>query len=268
MNIWDTFFLHPLLNGLILFYKLSGNLGIAIILFTVFIRFLLIPLTLPSLRTAQKMRELAPYLQRLKQRHKDDKTKLAQAQMELYKQHNVNPTAGCLPQIIQVVILIALFQVFLKTLAADSLVGIKINEFLWPLLRLPEDAVMSTRFLYLDLLRPDVFRLSSLPLPIPGIFLLLSAVVQLLSSKMMMPEVTKEAKVAKKTPGAADDLAVSMQQSMLWVFPLMTLVIGFQFPSGLVLYWLVFSAFQMVQQYLMSGWGGLTPLARRIGLVK
>lgn len=268
MNIWDSLFLQPLLNGLILFYKISGNLGIAIILFTVFIRVLLIPLTLPSLRAAQKMRELAPHLQKLKMRHKDDKKKLAQAQMELYRQHGVNPAAGCIPQIVQIVILIALYQAFLRVLSGDSQVVSKINEFLWSPLVLPENTIFTTHFLYLNLGKPDTFPIQGFPFPVPGPLILLAAVVQFVSSKMMMPEVQKEADVAKKTPSQTDDMMVSMQQSMLWLFPATTIFIGIAFPSGLVLYWFVFSLFQAFQQYFVSGWGGMQGTMSKILRVK
>lgn len=269
-EIWNTLFIEPLVNGLVFFYQLTGNLGVAIILFTVFIRFLLIPLTLPSLRAAQKMRELAPYLERIKRRHKDDRTKLTQAQAELYRQHGVNPLAGCLPQIIQIVILIALFNVFFRifTPTQDISVATKLNEFLWPFLQLPEDTTIDLRFLHLDLVYPDVFSLPPLPIPLPGVFLIASAFVQFLSSKMMMPALSNYQKQAQQTPQEMDNLAVSLQQSMLWTFPAMTLVVGYTFPSGLVLYWFVFSLFQMVQQYFTSGWGGLTPWFIKVGLLK
>lgn len=257
MNIWEIIFIQPLLNGIILFYKLTGNLGMAIILFTVLIRTVLIPLTLPSLKMSQKMKELAPYLERLKLRYKDDKKKLAEAQMELYRQHGVNPVSGCLPQILQIVILFALYQVFLQVLSTDGSLIPKINKFLWSPLHLASDVVFSTKFLYLDLVKPDVFHLPNMSIPIPGIFLVFAAIVQFVSFKMMMPVVKKEEKIAKASAGKTDDLAVSMQQSMLWTFPLMTLVFGFAFPSGLVLYWFVYSLFQAVQQYFISGWGGL-----------
>ena len=269
-EIWNTLFIEPLVNGLVFFYQLTGNLGVAIILFTIFIRFLLLPLTLPSLRAAQKMRELAPYLERIKKRHKDDRAKLAQAQSELYRQHGVNPLAGCLPQIIQIVILIALFNVFFRifTPTQETSVATKLNEFLWPFLQLPEDTTIDLRFLHLDLVYPDVFSLPPLPIPLPGVFLIASAFVQFLSSKMMMPALSNDQKQAQKTPGEMDNLAVSLQQSMLWTFPAMTLVVGYTFPSGLVLYWFVFSLFQMVQQYFTSGWGGLTPWLIKVGLLK
>ena len=262
-NIWQTIFLEPLVNGLIFFYNLTGNLGIAIILFTVLVRLVLTPFALPAMRTAQKMKELSPQLARLKERHKADRVKLAQAQSDLYKQHGINPAAGCLPQIAQIVILIALFQAFNTIFTGgENAIG-KLNEFLYPPLDLSASAHLNTRFFYADLTQPDKFTLAGLPIPIPGLLIIIAALAQLVSSAMMMPAYEKQKKVAEKTPGAMDDFATSMQQSMLWIFPITTVIIGVNFPAGLVLYWAALSIFQAVQQYTISGWGGLIPLTRK-----
>lgn len=262
-EIWNTLLLDPLVNGLIFLYNLTGNLGIAIIIFTILVRLILSPLALPAMRTAQKIKELAPQMAKLKVRHKGDRTKFSQAQMDLYRQHGINPAAGCLPQIIQIVILIALFQSFNTIFASgDNVVG-KLNEFLWPSLDLAQDAHLNTRFLYLDLAKPDSLRIASLPIPLPGLLLAIAAIAQFVSSAMMLPAVKAEEKVAKKTPGQMDDLATSMQESMLWIFPISTIIIGIAFPSGLVLYWAALSIFQAAQQYMISGWGGVIPLTRK-----
>ncbi len=85
---------------------------------------------------------------------------------------------------------------------------------------------------------------------------------------MMLPQ-SKAAEVqAKKTPQKEDDLATSMQTQMIYLFPLMTLLIGFSFPSGLVLYWATFSLTTMIQQYFIFGPGGLTPYLKKLGLKK
>lgn len=267
-ELWHIFLYQPLVNGLILFYKiLFNNLGLAIIALTAAIRFILIPLTAPSLKAAKKMQELAPQLQKLKERYKNDKQGLSRAQLELYRQHGANPAAGCLPQIIQLLVLIAMFQAFQQVLGTNAQTITRLNEVLYPSLRLSQDAVINLKFLYLNLAKPDLIPLpaSRLPLPaIPGIFLILAALTQFLTSKMMTPQVKAQAAEAKKTPGKEDDMATMMQKQMLYMFPLMTLLIGFSFPSGLVLYWLVFSVFQLVQQYSTGGWGGLEPWAEKL----
>lgn len=252
-NIWHIFLFQPLLNLLILFYKVFfGNLGLAIIFLTVLIRAVLIPLTLPSLKTAQRMKKIAPEIEKLKQKYKNNQQKFAQAQLELYRREGINPAAGCLPQIIQLVVLIALYQAFAKVLAQDGDVVQKVNQFLYPFLRLGEGTTINTRFLYLDLAKPDTLSLPGLKFPLPGLFLLAAAAVQFFSSKIMQPAIKKEEKIASQTPSSQDDLAVTMQKQMLYLFPLMTIVIGYSFPSGLVLYWFIFSLFTLVQQLILN----------------
>jgi YidC/Oxa1 family membrane protein insertase len=102
------------------------------------------------------------------------------------------------------------------------------------------------------LTQPDVIKIGSLP-PLPGLFLVLSVLAQFFSAKLMMPTVKKQEKIAEKTPGKEDDFASMMQKQSLYLFPLMTLLIGYRFASGLVVYWLVFSLFTLLQQWAIKG---------------
>lgn len=268
-SFWNPILFQPLLNLLLALDKLTGNLGWSIVIMTVGLRLAMTPLVLPSLRASKKLQELAPEMEKLKAKFKGDKTGLMTAQSALYKEKGLNPAAGCLPQILQIVVLIALFSTFnlvLRSKGADLIH--KVNASLYSFNQLPANFNLSTRFFYLDLTKPDVFKIPGLPIPLPGIFLLLAAVVQLLSSKMMMPIVKKEEKLAKATEESTDDVMAQTQQQMLYMFPLMTIIFGFSFPSGLVIYWFVFSAVSMVQQYYASGWGGLESWLRRFGMVK
>lgn len=269
MTFYETFFIAPLANGLILSYRLLGsNLGLAIIVFSLFLKAVLAPLSSKQLESSKKMRDLAPKLEKLKKKYKGDKTKLAQAQADFYKQHGVNPFGGCLPQIFQLVILFAFFGVFTRTLypGVDTIGGF--NELLYAPLKFAEGEVVNTKFLYLDVKAPDVFKVDGIPFSLPGPLLILAALSQFLSMKIMAPFVEGEKKKAKKTKGEADDIQVAMQQSSSYMFPFLTLIIGVRFPSGLALYWLVFSLYQVFQQQRTSGWGGLTPWVKKIGLLK
>lgn len=264
-EIWNLILFQPLVSALVVFLKIFGNLGLSIIILTIFIRLLLIPLTAPAMRAQKKMAELAPEIARLKRKHGNDKQKFARAQMELYRQHQLNPAAGCLPMIIQFLILIALYQVFLQVLRPNGAEVIaKLNEIAYPFLKLAAETKIDLHFLYLNLAQPDIIRFAGLPLP--GLFLILAALTQFLSSKMMAPAVKMVKKEAEKTPQKSDDLVTAMQSQMLYFFPLMTILIGYTFPSGLILYWFVFSAFQLVQQYSLAGWGGLTPWMAKLSI--
>jgi YidC/Oxa1 family membrane protein insertase len=250
MNIGFVLLYQPLLNLLVWLSLVSGNLGWAIVALTLLIRFLLLPLTLPSLRAAAKMKELAPRLEKLKKKYQNDKQKLMKAQMDLYRSVGVNPAAGCLPQIVQIIILIALFNVFNKALASSVQMAEVISKDLYSFVHLSPDFQFNTRFFYLDLTKPDVIKIGGLP-PLPGVFLILSVLAQFFSAKLMMPTVKKQEKVAEKTPGKEDDFASMMQKQSLYLFPLMTLLIGYRFASGLVVYWLVFSLFTLLQQWVI-----------------
>lgn len=239
----------PLINLLIVFYHLFfSNLGFAIIGFTVFIRLLLVPLTLPSMRAMQKLKDYAPELDRIKKKYANDKPKLVQAQADFYKDKGINPAAGCIPQLAQFVILIGLFQGFSAVFRAHDITE-KLNSVLYPILHI--NGEVNKYFLGQDLTAPNVIHIPGLPFALPGVFLVLSAYTQFLSSKVMLPAVKKEEKVAKKTETGTDDAMASTQKYMIYMFPLMTLVFGYQFSLALVLYWATFSAFQMGQQYLM-----------------
>lgn len=249
-QLWHLLLFQPFVNALVFLYQLLfQNLGLAIIVLTLIIRALLLPVTLPSMRSAAKMKDLVPELEKLKKKFKNKPQEMARAQMELYRQHGASPAAGCLPTIIQMIVLIALYQAFYQVLRPDGDVVTKINQLLYPGLKLASETAINTRFLYLDLAKPDVIRFPGWPFPWPGIFLFAAALTQFLTSKLMAPGVKRAQKKAAKTPQKADDMATAMQSQMIYLFPLMTLIIGFSFPSGLVLYWFVFSLFTLIQQY-------------------
>ncbi len=243
----------PILNALIILYKLLfSNLGLAIIALTALIRLALIPLTNPQLKSAQKMQELNPELEKLKKKYKDDKQKLMQAQLELYKKNGINPAAGCLPQILQLVILISLYQVFNQVITAGADVVAKINQSLYSFVKLSPQTALNLNFLYLNLSRPDLIYIPGLPFALPGLFVILAALFQFLSSKMMTPVVQTEQKESDLTEKKSDDFAVALQKQMLYLLPIMTIIFGYTMPSGVMIYWLAFSFFSFIQQLLIN----------------
>lgn len=269
MNIFTILLTQPLANGLIVFYRLLGsNMGLAIIGFSLFLRAVLNPLAKPQLESAKKVKELAPRLEKIKKRHKGDRAKIAQAQADLYKEHGVNPLGGCLPQILQLAVLIAFFGVFTRTLYPGLDPKENFNKLLYEPLKFSQSETVNTKFLYLDVTEPDVFRVEALPFPLPGPILLLAALIQFVSAKIMSPYIEAERKVAEKTKEKSDDIQVAMQKSMTYTFPLLTLFIGTKFPAGLAIYWFIFSLWQAWQQYKSSGWGALTPWVKSLGLLK
>lgn len=238
--MYQQFIYQPIESFLFFLYHLTGdNLGLAIILLTLVVRFVLIPFTLPTMRTAKKMANLKPELDALKKKHGHDAKLFQQKQLEFYRDHKINPAAGCLPFIAQFVVLIALYQVFMNSLNGDG--------------------VVSAQFLWWDLKGKD----GTFVLPV------LAGILQLVTSLALLPAVENE---PEKRPGTKEqkedvaEMAQSMQQQMVYMMPIMTVIFSLQFPSGLALYWVVTTAFSLVQQLLVSGPGGLTKYLRKVGL--
>lgn len=242
-----NFLIAPINTLLIFLYGLSGqNLGFAIILLTLIVRGVLVPVTIPSLKSAKKLQELKPHLDKLKEKHKD-KQKLQLATLELYKQHGINPAAGCLPQIAQLLVLIALYQVFINFINGGQFNGQSLN----------------LSFLWLNLGKPDPYYI----LPI------LAGFTQLIFSFMMTSGLESHVKAPKnkdekKKEEDNIEMAQSMQQQMLYLMPAMTVIIALKFPSGLALYWVVTTLFSLVQQYVVSGLGGLKPVLVKLHIIK
>lgn len=232
-----------LYQTLLFFYQLfGGNLGLSIVAITIITKLILLPLVIPSLRSAKKMQDLKPELDRLKAKH-TDKAALQQAQVALYKERGINPAAGCLPQIFQIIILISLYQVFIYFLKQSSVAGTVLNPY----------------FIYLDLTKPD--RTYILPI--------LAGLSQLVFSLMMQSgiesHIENPKKIAdKKKEENSLEMASSMQQQMVYMMPMMTVIISLNFQSGLVLYWVVSTLFSLIQQYFFSGWGGLIPALNKL----
>jgi YidC/Oxa1 family membrane protein insertase len=238
---------------LLFFYQFTGNLGLAIIVFTLLVRSILVPLSLPSMRARTKMLELQPELKKLKAKHKNDKQGMQKAQLELYQKYNVNPLAGCLPQIVQIALLIFLYQALVSFLGQQSIHGVEV---------LPH-------FLWLNLSQPD----PRFVLPI------LAGLTQFILSLMIspgaevrdiVPNTAKNKKLKKENEKEEDmaEMAATMQKQMLFFMPIMTAFIALRFPSGLALYWIITTIFSIVQQYFVSGPGGLkTYWARALALV-
>lgn len=263
VTIFNTFLFGPIVNLLaaiyqgLQFFHIPGALGFSIILLTVVIRILVWPFMQTQLKSARKMAELKPQLDALKIKHKGDKQGIASAQMALYKEHGVNPAGGCIPALLQIPIMIALYQVILAFFDPNSLNHINNMLYVkeWSFITVP-----NLDFFGVNLaVKPSEFgQYGILLLLIPVI----TAVLQLIQSKMMIPEKalkeypTDSPKEKKEKEGVEDSMA-AMQSQMMYMMPLMVGYFAFQFPVGLALYWNTFTILGIVQQYKISGWGGL-----------
>lgn len=273
-EIFKAILTQPLANGLILFYNIFGhNLGTATILFSAALFLVTRPLSKPQMESMKKIRDIQPLVNKLKKKYGKDQLGFSKAQAELYKQKGINPGAGCLFQIIQLVILFTFYQVFSSSLTNDAASIVKFNELLYEPLKLAANQTLNTGFLNLgfyavDVSKADLIRIPGLNFDLPGIFLILATISQFLSIKITTPYIEAEKKVVKATKSETDDMQLAMSSSMMYTIPLMTLYFGYKFPSGLALYWLIFSIGTVWQQVSSSGWGSLTPFIKRLGLLK
>ena len=249
-------FEQPMLNLMVVFYQISSNLGVLIILLTLFIKTIMVPFMIPTYKNMKKQKEIKPELDKLKEKYKDDKKKLAEAQMELFKQHGINPASGCLSQIVMIFALIGLYQVVQKVSTIQNLTELNSGVYFEFLKFTSEDILQKSLW---------IFKMSEIDstyiLPI------LAGIFTLLTSAMMLPELTEAEKAAKKASTDMEDMAYTMQQQMTLIAPVMTFFVCISLPSALSLYIFISSVYSVFQQYFMLGnWGGLTQyvkLARR-----
>lgn len=250
-------FIAPFVNALFGVYYLVGNFGLAIILVTILIRLVLLPLVLPSLKSAQKIRELQPKLNKLKEKYGKDKQALARAQMDLYKTEGVNPMSGCLPQIVQIAVLLLFFSAFnmVSSFTTGKVTLDKINSHLVQPFRIDENFSFDLNFFGLNLMETPskLFSLgASVDWILPIILLLGSGVLQYWSAKLMMPSPKVTETIVKETKDKEDDMMAAMRTQSTYLMPLMTIFIGWSFSLGLLLYWFITSALMIVQQIVVN----------------
>ncbi|MCK5413652.1 MAG: YidC/Oxa1 family membrane protein insertase [Candidatus Pacebacteria bacterium] len=232
---------YPLFNLMIFFYNIvpGNDIGIAIILLTLFVRFVLYPMNTKSIKSQKKLQEIQPLMKEIQAKYKDNKEKQAKKLMELYQKHKINPLSGCLPILIQLPILIALYQVFLNGFKDESL------AIVYPFIANPGH--IDPMFIGLVNLSETNFLLA-----------LMAGILQFFQTKMLMgnkdkdkdkkvEEENKEKSAEEKT----QDFAQSMTKQMMYILPIMTFVFAMSFPSGLALYWVVTTLFAIIQQFLI-----------------
>ncbi len=221
-DIFRTLLVHPLLNLLVFFYNYIPDIGIVIILLTVVVRLILFPSFHKSLKHQKVLSNLQPKMNEIRELHKNDKEKQAKAMMELYAAHKINPLSSCFPLLLQLPILIALYQVFMQSLGGHELQGI--YNFI--------HAPASINPMFLGFLN-----LSHKNWIMAGI----AAILQYFQGRMQQ----------SKTTGG-DSTAQIMAMQTMYMFPLMTLILGGTLlPSGLTLYWIVTTLFGIGQQYFI-----------------
>jgi YidC/Oxa1 family membrane protein insertase len=294
---WDVFFL-PLFNLLVALFQVPFfDFALAIIVFTIIIRTILAPLFIRQIRSQKEMQRMQPLIREVQRKHKGNRQKVSEETMALYKEHGVNPAAGCLPVILQLPILFALYQALIRAsgviqgftvddgnrAAFEALTTANVvepiagqpNNFqvafdgacnLPQYAQLPQFLPLNCQLVdpiklsgHLDttvgwLLGLDLARIDTVfAIPLFGGFALsllavIAAILQFVQVKMTSPRPNPE------------DPTAGMTSTMTYTFPLLTIIWGGIFPSGLILYWIVYTGYLVIQQYLIMGWGNLFPL--------
>ena len=293
---WDVFFL-PLFNLLVALVRIPFfDFALTIVVFTIIIRTILAPLFVRQIRSQKEMQRMQPLVREVQRKHKGNRQKTYEETQALYREHGVNPAAGCLPVILQLPILFALYQALIR--ASGVVQGFVVddgNRASFTALQeagvveavsgqantyqvafdgacnLPQYAQLP-QFLPLNCQLIDPIQLSShidttvgwllgldlarvdhvFGLPIFGFSLsllaVIAAILQFVQVKMTSPRPN------------ADDPTSGMTSTMTYTFPLLTIFWGGIFPSGLILYWIVYTGYLVIQQYLIMGWGNLFPI--------
>ena len=215
----------PLGTLLRIIYDFVGDYGYSIIIFTILTKVLLLPINIKQVQSTKKMNEISPKMKEIQEKYKNDKEKLNQKLLELYKEYNYNPASGCLPALIQMPILFALFYVIqqpVKYVFRDASVYEGITKNFWWLTDLGKPEMQAT-----------LITVAGFGLPILAI---LSAATTYYQMKMISP-----------AKGKVDQTQKMMTNMMPIMFGWITLSV----PSGLALYWIVGNLFTIVQQYFM-----------------
>jgi len=226
-QLFHVIFYEPILNLLVFLYNIipGHDIGLAIIAMTAIIKLILLPLSKQSIKSQKSLQSLQPKIDELKKKYAGNKEEQGRAMMQLYKQEKVNPFSSCLPLLIQLPFLWAVFIVFKDGLSNQALTNI------YSFINNP-GVINPISFGLVDLSKSNL------------VLAILAGAAQFWQAKMM---VTKRPEV--KAPGAKDeDMMAIMNKQMLYMMPVLTVVIGMTFPGGLALYWLVTTVLTALQQ--------------------
>lgn len=231
---YNFVFYQPLFNGLVWLYNTipGHDIGLAIALLTIAIRLIMFPLNYKSIKSQKSLQDIQPKVNALRKQLKDNQEQLAKELMVLYKNENVNPFSSCLPVLIQLPFLIALYQVFIHGLKSQGM------EMLYPFINNP-GTINTVSLGFLNLSEPNI------------ILALLAGGAQFWQSKMMVSRKPPLIK-GKEIEGSSDEkMTAIMNKQIVYFMPILTVIIGIGLPSGLTLYWFLSTLLMALQQLWM-----------------
>ncbi len=232
LSFFHTILYQPIFNFFVWLYNVipGHDVGLVIIIMTIIIRLVVYPLTSKSIKSQKAVQDLQPKVDAIKKEYASDQQKQAAALMALYKDNKVNPFASCLPLLIQLPILIALYLVM-----RDSLMSDKFATELYSFVANP-GKLNAISFGFLDLIKPNI------------VLAVLAGGAQFFQAKMMLTkQPPKEAGAGAKD----ENMMATMNKQMVYFMPIMTVVICFGLPSGLALYWFFSTILTLGQQYIL-----------------
>jgi YidC/Oxa1 family membrane protein insertase len=242
--MWNTLIVDPMTNALLFIYSVIGqNFGLAIILFTLLVRLITFPLTARQTKSMQALQELqkSEKWQDMQKKYKDDKEKLAQEQMKLYKEAGVNPFGSCLPTLIQLPVIFGLYQAINAALSSTPLQLVNFSRHIYPFFpNVAELVPLKSQFLWMDLSQPERLYLPFLPdfgIPLLAVLVVITSYFQ---TKLMTPAT------------GGDEQSQQMSKMMNLYMPFFMGWLSYSFPAGLAVYF-VTSNLSTIIQYVLQG---------------
>ncbi len=226
IQLYNILLYQPIFNLMVFLYNLFGwhDIGIAIILLTLIIKLLLYPLSVKSIKAQKALQDLQPKMEEIKKKYKKQPELLGREMMALYKKEKISPASSCLPLLVQMPFLIAVYQVFRNGFKAESL------KLLYPFIAHP-GTINPMAFGLIDFSQRNI------------ILAILAGLAQYWSSKML---ITKR---QPNVPGAKDEgMTATMNKQMLYLMPAFTVFIGLSLPGGLTFYWFLTTFLTALQQ--------------------
>ncbi|MFW5853518.1 MAG: YidC/Oxa1 family membrane protein insertase [Patescibacteria group bacterium] len=231
-SIFNLILFEPLYNALVFLTGIlpGANVGLAIILLTVIVRIILFPLYQKTINNQKQMALVQPEIKKIKEKYKAEKQKQAEAILELYKEHNMNPFSGILVTLIQIPIILSMFFVFSR--------GFDLNlDILYSFISQPE--VVNTQLLgFLDITQRSF------------IIAFLVAASQYLQMNITLPKPSPKTKKSDNKPNFQEDMVRGMQTQMRYVLPGVIGIIATTFPAAVGIYWITSNVFSL-GQFLM-----------------
>jgi len=251
--MWETIIIQPFVNALLLINSLVNNFGISIILFTILIRLITHPLTVQQFKLTKSMQTMQedPRYKKMQEKYKNDKDKLAQEQMKFYKEFGVNQLGSCLPTVIQLPLILGLYQSVTKAMAASPLELTRLQQIIYPrLLDASKLLPLQNQFLWMDLGQPERINVFGLAIPFLAVLVVATTFLQ---SKLIQP------------PSSGNDQSAMISNSMSIYMPILMGFMAYSLASGLAIYFLTSNVFGIIQYALLgrANWANILPFLKK-----